>query len=108
MEDGQIIHLEKGNPKYQVIRSNYVSGEEPQVIMEVKQFDSSILSLENIPYFNGLKGLYNDNGFAQMFSWEEDNVTYEITISNNSGESNEGNIIPKEEIFNIAESFVTY
>src|SRR5699024_2873069 len=52
VEDGQIIHLEKDNPKYQVIRSNYISGEEPQIIMELKQFDSSILSLENISYFN--------------------------------------------------------
>lgn len=117
VENGKVIKIEKDNLKYQVIQTVYVSKEAPKIVMEVKESDSSISSIKSFAHYdednfikfkNGLKGYYYFNGYAQMFSWEEKGVTYNISISTASKEETKEEVISKKEIIDIAESFENY
>ncbi|WP_188205531.1 hypothetical protein [Alkalibacillus aidingensis] len=104
-KDGQVHYVQGDDPDYLTPGINYFSEEEPRYQLTVYLDDQHMQLSEKDDFeavtLNGdIEARYDQREFVQELLWQEGEVVFNIAIR-----SDEGDLLPKEEIIKIAESF---
>ncbi|MDX5474233.1 MAG: hypothetical protein LPK00_01745 [Bacillaceae bacterium] len=117
IENSKIVNTEEEEPSHWYLNVQYFSKKDPEIVMEIEIVNKYEMTDEDLSYMdevitfsNDRKGGYTQHldfsswfegkGAMQWFGWQENGSSFFMKISFEDGE-----ILPKEEIIKIIESF---